>query len=102
MTRKGAGDQRTVRAAQDVFQRTRRRPELYRCTARICDEVVGKTDQQDGRMSGRQIRKIEKAIASKTKEHEGHTPQIRLRECVRTIFGPPLRAARLAGVIQRG
>ena len=78
MTRKGAGDQRTVRAAQDVFQRTRRRPELYRCTARFFDAARGKRDKQDGRMSGRQIREIEKAIASKTKEHEGHALQIRL------------------------
>ena len=67
----------------------RRRTELYRGTARLFDAASGKRGEQDGRMSGRQIRKIEKAIASKTKEHEGHTPQIRLRECVRTIFGPP-------------
>ena len=78
MTRKGAGDQRTVRIAKDLFSMARRRTELYRGTARLFDAASGKRGEQDGRMSGRQIRKIEKAIASKTKEHEGHALQIRL------------------------
>ena len=57
---------------------TRRKTQLYRGTARLFDTVSGKRGEQDGRMSGRQIREIEKAIASKTKEHEGHALQIRL------------------------
>jgi hypothetical protein len=56
----------------------RRKTQLYRGTARLFDAAKGKRDKQDGRMSGRQIREIEKAIASKTKEHEGHALQIRL------------------------
>ena len=78
MTRKGAGDQRTVRSAKDLFLMARRKTQLYRGTASIFDAARGKRDEQYGRMSGRQIRKIEKAIASKTKEHEGHALQIRL------------------------
>ena len=78
MTRKGAGDQRTVRIAKDLFSMARRRTELYRGTARLFDAAIEKTDKRNGRVSGRQILKIEKAIASKTKEHEGHALQIRL------------------------